>query len=218
MHHRSRLILAALAATAVLALAVSDASAGRFSTSERNFEVIWDNALSNKTDLEIIDSTAGINIRCRATLLGHFNESTIIKSSSINQYTITHGAIVNACEGGSATLRTETLPWNGRFRDYIGTLPRITSIFLSFIGMRIHLRELRGTECEATSEANHPAIHIVERGLETTGEAEDIIADRNGRIPIRGSFLCDFAGEGELGGIGLIRNLPRTGKIRLTLI
>jgi len=216
MLHRSRLILTALAASALLALAVGDASAGRFSTNEKNFELIWDNALANKTKIELIDTTAGINIQCKLTLLGHFTNSTIIKATGLTQGAINHGTL-NECEGGSATLRVETFPWNQRFRSFTGSLPNIRSITNSLLGARFRF-ESAGTACETATEANHPALGIIEGGLETTGEPEEIIADRNGKIPLRGAFNCGFAGEGEFGGRGLIRNLPRTGKLHITLI
>jgi len=217
MRTYSKLILAALAASALLALAVSSASAGRLSTNEKNFELIWNEALgATKTKLELIGRTAGINIQCKVTLLGSFRENTITKTTANNQGTINHGEL-SECEGGSATIRAETFPWNLRYRSFTTSLPRITSISTGLIGARFRT-ESGGTTCESTTETNHPGIGIAEGGLETTGEPENIIADRNGRIPLRGSFLCGFAGEGEFGGTGLIRNLPRTGKIRITLI
>jgi len=216
MLHRSRLILTALAASALLALAVGDAAAGRFSANERNFELIWDNALPGKTKFELIGNSAGVNIQCKLTLLGRFSSNTILKVTGINQSTINHGEL-NECEGGTATIRAETFPWNLRYRSFTTSLPNIKSISTGLIGARFR-SESGGTTCETQTEANHPGIGIIEGGLETTGEPENIIADRNGRIPLRGSFFCGFAGEGEFGGTGLVRNLPRTAKIRVTLI
>jgi len=216
MLHRSKLLLTALTATALLALAVGDASAGRFSTTERNLELIWDNALAGKTKFELIGRSSGINIQCKLTLLGRFSSNTIIKATGLNQGTINHGEL-KECEGGSGTIKAETFPWNLRYRSFSGSLPNIRSISTGLIGARFHT-ESGGTTCDTTTETNHPALGIVEGGLETTGEPENIIADRNGRIPLRGSFFCGFAGEGEFGGLGLVRNLPRTAKIRVTLI
>jgi len=216
MLSHSRLALAALMATALLALAVSDASAGRFSTSERNFELIWDNALPGKTKIEFIAPSAGINVQCKHTLLGRFAERTILKATGINQGTINH-SLLNECEGGSATLLSETLPWSIRYRSFTGTLPRISGIALGIIGARYRI-ESGGTTCDIITEPSHPAVLIIENGLETTGEPENATFDRNARIPLRGSLPCGFAGEGEIGGTGLIRNLPRTGKLQITLI
>jgi len=217
MLYHSKLALAALVAAAFLALAVGDASAGRLSVNERNFELIWDNALPGKTKYEIIIPTLGINIQCKLTLLGRFNSNTIVKSPGINEATINH-SVLNECEGGSATLRSETLPWNIRYRSFAGTLPRITRLTLGVLGARYRLREPNGFECEYSTEASHPGSTILESGLETTGEPENATLDRNSRIPLRGLFLCEIPGEAEWGGIGLIRNLPRTGFLRFTLI
>jgi len=217
MLYRSKLILAALTATALLALVVGSASAGRFSTNEKNFELIWNEALgATKTKLELIDRTAGINIQCKVTLLGRFSSNTIIKATGLNQGTVNHGEVAE-CEGGSVTLKQETFPWSLRYRSFTTSLPNIRSISTGLIGARFRT-EAAGTTCESTTEANHPGIGITEGGLEATGEPENIIADKNGRIPLRGSFLCGFAGEGEFGGTGLIRNLPRTAKLHITLI
>jgi len=216
MPHHSRLMLAAVAATALLGLVVGSASARSLSTDEKNFELIWDNALTGKTKLELIDNTAGLNLQCKVTLLGRFRENTITKTGGNNQGTINHGE-VSECEGGSATIKQETFPWNLRYRSFTGTLPRITSISAGLIGARFHF-ESAGLGCESTTEANHPGIGIAEGGLESTGEPENITADRNGRIPLRGNFLCEFAGEGNFGGTGLIRNLPRTAKLNIQLI
>jgi len=214
---RSRLILAALAATVLLAVAIGDASAGRFSTNEKNFEFIWNEALGvTKTKLELIGRAAGTNVQCKFTLLGRFRETTILKATGLNQGTFNHGEF-KECEGGSATIRAETFPWNFRYRSFTGSLPRITSLSIGMIGARYRW-EAGGIACETQTEANHPWIFILEGGLEATGEPENVISDRNGRIPLRGSLSCNLIGEGEFGGIGLIRNLPRTEKIRLTLI
>jgi len=217
MRTYSKLILAALAATAILALAVGSASAGRLRLSERNFELIWDNALPGKANYEFLDLFNGINIQCRLTMLGRWVETTIAKRPGIRQGTINHNEM-SECEGGSVTIKNETLPWNIQYRSFSGTLPRITRISIELIGARYHIREPSGIECELGTEASHPAVGIFENGLESTGEPENITADRNARIPLRGSFPCALAGEGEFGGIGLFRNLPRTAKIRITLI
>jgi len=217
MRTYSKLILAALAASALLALAVGSASAGRLSTNEKNFELIWNEALgATKTKLELIDNSAGVNIQCKVTLLGSFRENTITKTTANNQGTINHGEL-NECEGGSATIRAETFPWQLRYRSFTTSLPNIRSISTGLIGARFRSEANRLT-CESTTETNHPGIGIAEGGLESTGEPENIIADRNGRIRLRGNFLCEFSEEGEFGGVGLIRNLPRTGKLHITLI
>jgi len=225
MHLRIKLILATLAAAALLATGVSGATARNLSVNERNFELIWSEALgSPKTKIEFIASAAGVNVQCRLTLLGRWNERTIKKETASDQGTLNHGEI-ESCTGGTASLKTETMPWGIRYAGFEGTLPRIRSTIDAIIRIGFRVREPGGLECEDATEVNHPAKSIdgnsteaPETGLETTGEPENIAMDRSARIPLRGEFLCAFAGEGEFGGIGLIRNLPRTAKVRLTLI
>jgi len=224
MRTYSKLILAALAASAFLAIAVSGATARSLRVNERNFETIWNETLgATKTKLKFT-VPGRTPVACRVTMLGHFNESTIVKETLRNQNTITH-AELESCTNGTATIRTETLPWTSRYRSFGGTLPRIREIKIGLIGATFKIREAGGLECEAGTEVNHPAVGIAgnssqaaETGLETTGEAEDITAEPVPGIPLGGGFLCAFAGEGNFEGVGLIRNLPRTGKIRVTLI
>jgi hypothetical protein len=226
MRTHSKLILAALAATMLLSIGIGTASASRLSVNERNFELIWNELLTGgsttKTKLEFIARNVNANVQCRVTLLGSFLERTIKKETNINQNTINH-AELEGCTGGSATIHKETLPWTSRYRSFASSLPRIRSINVGLIGASFVV-EAGGLTCQTRTEVNHPGVGIVgesasapETGLETTGEPENITAERNNRIPLEGG-LCAFGGEGEFGGIGLIRNLPRTAKIKITLI
>jgi len=224
MHLRTTLILAALAATALPAIGVGGATARNLSVNERNFELIWNEALgAPKTKLEFIARSNMANIQCRVTLLGHFVERTIKKETLIDQGAFTHGEL-ESCTGGTGTIKTETMPWGLRYRSFEGTLPRIRGIANGIIGARFRL-EAGGLACETGTEVNHPGVGIIgnsaeatETGLEASGEPENITAARTNRIPLRGEFACEFAGEAEFGGIGLLRNLPRTAKLRITLI
>ena len=223
MRTYTKLILAALAATAILALAIGGASARSFSVNERNFELIWNNALTGKSQFHFIARVAGVNVGCNMTLLGGYSNNTIAKSTTTNQGVIRHGEL-EGCVGGTATIRTETMPWNLRYRSFTGTLPRIRSITRGLIGA-IFLMTAGGLTCEFGTEVNHPYVSIlgsipsrIETGLETTGEPENITSEEGTKIPLRGEFLCAFGGEMELEGVGLIRNLPRTAKLRITLI
>ena len=225
MRMHSKLILAALAASMLLAIGVTGASAGRLRVNERNFELIWNEGLgAPKTKLRFTPGT-GPTVECRVTLLGRFVESTIKKETTIRQSTINHGEL-EGCTGGTATIRTETMPWESRYRSFEGTLPRIRSITIGLIGAFFRIREPNGVECEAQTTVANPGVGIAgnsagtgaETGLETTGEAENIRADETAGIPLGGEFLCGFAGIERFSGVGLIRNLPRTAKLRITLI
>ncbi|HXE46558.1 MAG TPA: hypothetical protein VN635_15350 [Conexibacter sp.] len=225
MQLRSRFSVAALAASMLLAIAVSGAPARSFRVNERNVEEIWNEALgAPKTKLGFtIPGRAPVE--CRVTLLGRSVETTIKKETTIRQGTINHGEL-ESCTGGIATLRTETMPWEIRYRSFTGTLPRIRSATAGVIRATFGIRETGGLECEVATTAEKPGIRIdgssadaAETGFETTGEPENVTADRTASIPLRGEgFLCAFSGDGRFSGIGLVRNLPRTAKIRVTLI
>ena len=223
MRTYSKLILAALAATAILAMAVGGASARSFSTNEKNFELIWNNALTGKTKLSFIAAGVGARIECNVTLLGGFTNNTITKTTTANQGTVRHGEL-EACTGGTATIRGETFPWGVRYRSFTGTLPRIRSITTGLINATFLVTPNGLPTCEAATEVNEPGVGIIgnsrtaETGLETTGEPENITAEEGNRIRLFGNFGCTLAGSAEFEGRGLIRNLPRTAKIRITLI
>ena len=226
MRTYSKLILAALVSTAILAIAVGGASARAFSVNERNFELIWNNALTGKTKFHFIAPAASINVECNVTLLGGFSANTIAKNTGINQGTVRHGEL-EGCVGGTATIRTETMPWNLRYRSFANTLPRIRSINIGLTSAKLLVTGSNGLICEPQTEANHPFVSIIgntarrtETGLEETNrEPENITAEEGNRIPLTGrEFLCQFGGEAEVEGVGLIRNLPRTAKLRITLI
>ncbi|HXE46054.1 MAG TPA: hypothetical protein VN635_12770 [Conexibacter sp.] len=225
MHLRTRLILAAFAASALFAIAVSGASARSFRSIERNFELIWNEILGAPRTKMRFAAGGGPTVACRVTLLGRFVENTVKKETTIRQGTTNHGEL-ESCTNGTATIRTETMPWEGRYRSFTGTLPRIRSITTGLIRATFKIRETGGLACELATEVTHPGVIISgnsaeapETGLETTGEPENLTVERGNTVPLRGEgFLCDFAGEGTFSGIGLIRNLPRTAKIRVTLI
>lgn len=221
----SRLILAALAATMLLAIAVDSAVARNFRVGEKNFEMIWGEELpSPKGKREVNIPSTGTNIQCKVTYLGRFSESTIKKETGTTQGNVNHVEF-RECTGGTAMPHTETLPWPVRYSRFIGRLPNIGAIILDILDVWSG-RETGGLECEARAEVNHPSVAIVgnsteapETGLERRGEPENVTIDRSARIPLSGEgFLCAFAGEAEEGGIGLLKNLPRTALLHLTLI
>jgi hypothetical protein len=220
MRTYSKLILAALAASALLAVAASGANARNLSVNEKNFELIW-----NEAKRKLAFTAGGRTVECNVVLLGSFVERTIKKETSITQNNINHGTL-ESCTGGTATIRTETMPWPGRYRTFTGRLPAIRSIIGGLIRATFRVRESGGLECEAASEVTHPIVGIVgnsaqapETGLETTGEPVNLAVEPGNGIPLRGEgFLCAFAGEGRFEGVGLLLNLPRTRKLKITLI
>ena len=210
MRTKRKFILLALAAAALLALAAGGASARSFSVSERNFELIWNNALTGKTRL-IFGDNLGHHVECNVTLLGRYSTNTIAKTPGVNQGTINHGE-TEGCVHGSLTIRTETMPWNLRYIGFTGRLPRIETIRTGLIGASLRWREESGLECTSTTEAEEPMVFIREGS-----SLENIRADETRTIALNGA-LCGFASPGRFTGRGLIRNLPRTANITITLI
>ncbi|HXE46053.1 MAG TPA: hypothetical protein VN635_12765, partial [Conexibacter sp.] len=114
MSSRTKVILTALAASALLAIAVSGASARSFRSTERNFELIWNEALGAPKTKLMFTVPGREPVACRVTLLGRFVENTVKKETTIRQGTTNHGEL-ESCTNGTATIRTETMPWEGRY-------------------------------------------------------------------------------------------------------
>ena len=119
---KSKLLLAALAATALLGVMVSNASAGRLSVNEQGFRITW-------AELNFTEAIFRVGVHCPVTLEGTFHYRTIVKAiGSLIGY-VTRAIVDNvACRGGHATVLTETLPWHVTYEGFNGTLPSITGI------------------------------------------------------------------------------------------
>jgi hypothetical protein len=134
MRTRSRLILAGVAASLALGLAVSAASAGRLSTSNARFRAVWAALNMGSFDNEI-------SIRCPITLEGSFHSATIRKTPGALMGAITKAVVNGAeppCTGGRLTILQESLPWHVTYASFRGTLPRIEEI--TFLARRYSYR------------------------------------------------------------------------------
>lgn len=210
MHMRtaSKLILTALAAAALMALASTGVPARNFIVTERNFEYIWNNTLTGKGRLVFADA-AGQHIECNVTMLGRFNNQTIAKAVGTNIGGIFHAVITTPCTGGEVSF--SRLP-EVRYIGFTGTLPNIGTITFGLIGLTATIREALGPTCVIRTEALEPAVFIAE------GNPWNAIrADETRRIAV-GVEFCSFISPIHLAGKGLIRNLPRTAQITVTLI
>jgi hypothetical protein len=177
MHHRTRLVLSALAATVALAAAVGTASARRLELSNQRFRVVW------QTQPLIFETESGRAI-CPLTLEGSFHSRTLSKVCGQLIGYITKAGVINCgTAGGARELRllTETLPWHVRYASFTGTLPRITKIRIQVIGWAFLLNlELIGS-CLYRSTAAFPAFFEFEVN-EPTGEITHLIADSAAQI------------------------------------
>ncbi len=202
MRHRSKLLLAGLCATFLLAAAVSSASANHLRVNEQGHRIVW-------SALEF-NASAGSNITCAITLEGSFHSRTIAKVANALIGHVNR-ASVGACAGGSATMHTETLPWHEQYNSFTGTLPSITTVKLALVGARWRFRNSVET-CEAGTTQAEPGFGTIELGAR--GEATGLRAE--GTINLRGGFLCGFA-TGTFAGRGSVRTAGG-GTIVVTLI
>jgi hypothetical protein len=211
MRKHSRLILASLTATLLMALAVSaTASARAFSVSNRNFRIVW-------TSLEFTDASGFDSLKCRVTLEGSFHEQTIAKGLKDVIGHVSRARLAGErCTGGSATLHQESLPWEVTYSGFTGTLPGILTIWVLMSGAKFQIKTPLVGPCTAiTEERSQARGNIILNGAR---EAETFRPDRETRIPLTG---LGCPGSGQLtsaAGDGNITLLGNTTRIRITLI
>jgi hypothetical protein len=201
MRLRSKLLFAGLAAAALLAAAVTLASANRLAVSEQQFRQIF-------TNLRF--EAAGHNVNCAVTLEGSFHSRTMAKvlESLIGYVTL---ASVTACTGGTARVLSESLPWHIHYLGFGGTLPIITSVKLGLAGAAFRIETSAGSCLTQTSDA-HLAVGIV--NVEAGVVTELRVEERTG-IPLGG--LCVFLGEGHFFGTSTVTN-GAGGSVSVTLV
>jgi hypothetical protein len=193
MRNRSKLLIAAFTAAALLSFAVGTASARRIEEIERPYRMEW-------TSYEIRES--GVIIRCPMTVLGSFHSRTISKVSGQLIGYITKVTIAeSACMNGMARALTETLPWHNRFNGFTGTLPRITGFDLVWSGARFFIRVTEGLSCLVGTEPAHPGVSIL--NVEANGTVRSVRVDETASIPLGGGILCE-GGEATEAGTGAV--------------
>jgi hypothetical protein len=214
MRLTQKLLVAALAATALFAALASSASARSFSVSNSNIRAVF-------RPLVFLGSN-GSNVTCTVTLEGTFHYRTFLKVERTLIGYITR-AIVDTpnCRstGASTNIRarvlTETLPWHVRYIGFIGRLPEVT----------IQLRLLRAgfdlinvplvNTCKYLAEPEGilggPAGGAINEGA-TRGTT--IRADPSRRFPSR-TFGCP---EGAFEGSAPVTLLGTNNAIIITLI
>lgn len=210
MPARSKLRFAAVAAAAMMLAFVANASARNFSTSEREFWILF---------RPLRFEAAGNTISCPITLLGNFVGRTIPKIVGSQVGVIDdidpHTVAGPPCTGGTLTVLTETLPWPVNYQGFSGTLPNITAIRTSLIRVSFRIRTSGGIGCLAGTTTRTPAFGEF---LLTSGRVTGYRADETSRIPLSGGFICSIGGEARFAGTGTVMNLAQTGSITVTLI
>jgi hypothetical protein len=194
---RTKLILATLTATLLIALATTNATARNISISH--------GALFNATWRQLRFASGGTTAaECDVTLEGSFHYRTALKVRDSLLGYITR-AIAGNCLRGSATVLTTNLPWHIRYQGFQGTLPNISGIRLRLILGEFRLRTTAGTNCLARSTSTEPTEGVVslsngtERRLVT-----GFTTDPNTRIVCR--EILEINGSFE--GTGTVREVP----------
>lgn len=138
------LTVSALAASLLLACAVSTTSASRLSISNQNIRATW-------ARLEF--SAVGVILRCQVTLEGSFHTRTIAKvarslvgaitKARIKQETCTNGIVASfdGVERYNGATTPNTLPWHLTYERFAGTLPNITEVIFLFARFRFGSRD-----------------------------------------------------------------------------
>jgi len=195
MHTRSKLALAGLAATLLMAFAVNSASANHLSVSSQNFRLVW-------TALTFFGEGTGSTentIICPVTLEGSFHSSTLAKVIGALIGHVTRATVVGtSCTGGRATILQETLPWHVTYEGFSGTLPRITAVRLLLRNTAFVLEANGGlgTTCLYKENGTSAAGEVL---VESGGAATALRADERIRLPLFrsggiGGFLCPSEG------------------------
>jgi hypothetical protein len=150
---------------------------------------------------------AGITISsCPITLEGSFHSATISKVANALIGHVSRASIGACSTEGRASILAETLPWHVRYRGFTGTLPTISGVGLSIVGMawRITRIPLFG-ECLSRSTAERPFVGTAEIRRESyvggNGIISSFTAESGAKIPC-GSLT------GEYEGTATVREVP----------
>src|SRR5437868_5842877 len=107
------------------------------------------------------------NIECEVVAEGAFHERTISKTRGTLSGLLTSANVTRCARGGVTVLR-ETLPWHLRYDSFSGTLPNITNIRATIVGVAFRLREPAfGIECLSRSTTEEPANIVFNRETAT---------------------------------------------------
>ncbi|HZV75307.1 MAG TPA: hypothetical protein VFF79_16480 [Conexibacter sp.] len=214
---RSKLILAALTVAIALTTGVGAASANRLSVNEKRFVIDWITRAEFPEETKLSFIAAGRTVRCTVRLAGNFSSEVITKSAGTTIGSIT-GATIGECEGGTAAPFNETLPWRVVYVSFTGTLPAITGVTVSLVGVRVRVTPTGLPECNATTTAANPANGIFNVQATTPRSIRSLRSDETKAIPLEGGFACTLAGSGTLSGLALVWNAARTALVSMTLI
>jgi len=126
----SKLLLAVLVATALLAALVTSASANRLEIS----------SLTNKATWTRMNFRGGFGtVECEVVVSGSFHSRSITKTVQLIGY-VTEASIIRCARGGG-TINRASLPWHREYKSFSGTLPNIISFEGTVTGVEWNIRE-----------------------------------------------------------------------------
>lgn len=191
MRHLSKLPIAAIGAIALVAMAVSTASATHLNIDnwEAGFRIVW-------FDLKL--EAGGREADCPVTLEGTWSTHTVAKVPGTRVGHVLE-ARVGSCIRGSATVLSGFLPWEVTYQSFSGTLPNITTVTLNIVGAFFRVN-IEGVECLASTEIRHPARGIA--SVNANGEIRTFTAERNAGIETIGGFFCSISGAAHFSNSG----------------
>jgi hypothetical protein len=205
---RNHVTTAAAVLAAALLLALSAASsASRLSYSSKEFRIMW-------ASLTFSAEEGGVSITCPVTLEGSFLERTATKVRDQLAARIT-SSNVGTCTEGTATILTETQPWDVTYQSFTGTLPNITGVRYALLNAAFQVEPGLGIVCLARTSREWPAAGEARR--EASGRITSLTTDSSLPIPTTGNAECPrfgiFFGSGEV----FVRGSSTT-RVTLTLI
>jgi hypothetical protein len=210
MRNRIQIALAALAAVMGMAIATSGASANRLSLDDQDFAFRF-------SELTITAGGLG-EVTCPATLTGRAHSSTFVKTSGTLVGFVNSATVDDPnCTEGSMTVLPESLPWHVTYDSFVGTLPNITRIVQSVVGLSAQA-EIGGVTCLATLTESDPLVAILDfqngRLILEIVTAEDIDT-----TDVGGGALCDLFGvRAELSALTYAVEDGEGGSVGITLI
>jgi hypothetical protein len=216
MHVRTMGTLAALAATLVLAFAVTTASANNISTSNRNFRIVW----SEMKFFDEGEASERLSTLCPVTMEGSFHSATIRKVARqligyISRAVVNEAACREGLNAAPARFLPESLPWHVTYAAFSGTLPNITRMRVLVSGIRYE--STLGMRRCLFAGADLGAEFLREAGGRITG----FEFDHSTTLPaLAGSgTVCEiFRIRGGLERLGTVTLLGNTTAITLRLI
>jgi hypothetical protein len=192
MRQHAKLLLAAVVATALMALAVGSAAARQLEVNEERYRITW-------RTLEFKEGVFGIAVRCPVTLEGSFHSRTITKNlGSLIGYVTRAIVKENSCQNGRGIPATETLPWHVTYEGFTGTLPEITNLIVLLRNATFRLSEIPfHANCTATVDNINGTIETGVREAGGFWKPDNLTPDNRKRI-VCGEITGTFEGTGRV--------------------